>query len=230
MRLILLFLSLLIVPASAQEAAQWQVEQGSPRRAATIEYEESATLSYGFSCWRNHWVFFFNYQAPEGGICPNHEACETDVADVTLTFKTANREDFTDRFTLFENYYFQAEDLGLLDIEAMVKAGGFQLQLDDKLKNVWSRERIEFTLKGFEEAVRTSPKVFSCAVHAPLPAPLMRPTKAVLDGKIVTTEKPAKVQKKKSRKAELKEKRSRAKMLKKIKKTKTKIQPKKKHR
>jgi hypothetical protein len=183
MRLALLFLIFLMAPAFAQEtsddAAQvygiWRAEPGNPKRAATIEFTRDEDLSYGFSCWKGHWLFFFNYQAPEGGMCGDHEECENDVSEVDLNFQIANRPDVSDQFTLFENYYFQDENLSVLDIEAMIAAGRFRLNLDGKLKAVWQVDHIDFPLDGFEKAVTDNKKVFACALHEPVPVPPERP-------------------------------------------------------
>ncbi len=174
MRLAPLFLALMTLPVAAQELPEtgiWKVETGTQKRAATIEYTQSDTLSYGFSCWKGHWLFFFNYQAPEGGKCENYEACENDVAEVELTFQVPQRPDTSDQFTLFENYYFQDQMLNVLDIGAMIKAGRFRLALNDRLKTIWQRDGIDFSLDGFKQAVENNQKVFSCPIVAPLPIP-----------------------------------------------------------
>src|SRR6185295_4082581 len=113
----------------AQVYGTWRVEPGNAKRAATIEFTRDASLSYGFSCWKSHWLFFFNYQAPEGGQCEDYEECERDVSDAKLTFQVDGRPDVADEFTLFENYYFQDENLSVADMEAMLKAGKFRLTL-----------------------------------------------------------------------------------------------------
>jgi hypothetical protein len=183
MRLVLVFLVLMAVPALAQEANNealpafgiWQAEPGNIKRAATIEFTRDENLSYGFSCWKGRWLFFFNYQAPEGGLCEDHEECEKDISEVGLTFKTPERPESPEQFTLFENYFFQDENLSTSDIEAMLKAGKFQLGLDDKLKAVWQLDALEFSLAGFEKTVTDNKKVFSCPLREPVPAPLARP-------------------------------------------------------
>lgn len=183
MRLALLFLLFMIGPVFAQEASDdaaqvygaWRAEPGNPKRAATIEFTRDEDLSYGFSCWKGHWLFFFNYQAPEGGMCGDHEECENDISEVDLTFQIAQRPDVSDQFTLFENYYFQDENLSVLDIEAMITAGRFRLNLDDKLKAVWQIDHVDFPLDGFEKAVNGNKKVFACALREPVPVPSERP-------------------------------------------------------
>ena len=143
MRLALFFLLLFTVPALAQETIDeapqvfgvWQVEPGNAKRAATIEFTRDEDLSYGFSCWKDHWLFFFNYQAPQGGQCEDQEECEGEVADADLIFKIPERPETDDHFTLFENYYFQDENLTVADIEAMIKAGHFRLQFDGQAES-----------------------------------------------------------------------------------------------
>jgi hypothetical protein len=183
MRIALFSLLLFILPAAAQDAlpepgmdyGAWKAEPGNDNRAATLEHTANENLSYGFSCWKNHWLFFFNYQAPAGGKCEDHEECETNVTEVNLTFEIPGRPVAFDRFTLFENYYFQDQALSVLDIEAMINVGHFQLKLDEKLKTIWEREDFYFALDGFEKAVNENQKLFSCVLHAPIPMPLQRP-------------------------------------------------------
>lgn len=171
----LLFLIFGTLAVSAQVTG-WKVEPGSPQRAATIERRIDETLSYGFSCWKKNWVFFFNLQAPQGGLCEDHEACERDVSEVALTFDIEGRPATTDKFTLFENYYFQAGVLQTKDMAAIVKAGRFRLGLDNKLQAIWQKEAIEFGLEGFESAVKENAKAFSCLLHETAPIPQLRPS------------------------------------------------------
>ena len=182
MRLALFFMVFAIAPALAQEPLEapqvfgaWQVEPGNAKRAATIEFSRDQGLSYGFSCWKDRWLFFFNYQAPEGGLCEDSEECEGDISEADLTFQIPGRPEVSDQFTLFENYYFQDENLSVFDIEAMVKAQRFRLDLDDKLKKVWQLEHIDFPLDGFDKAVAENKKVFTCALHETIPVPFERP-------------------------------------------------------
>jgi hypothetical protein len=208
MRLALLFLILMVSPAFAQDAIEeapqvfgtWQVEPGNAKRAATIEFTRDENLSYGFSCWKNRWLFFFNYQAPEGGLCEDHEECESEVSEVGLTFQIPDRPDTSDQFTLFENYYFQDENLSVLDIEAMIKANHFRLSLDDKLKTIWQVDSLDFALDGFEKAVTKNKKTFSCALHESAPTPMERPAAKLASAKA----KPEKVVSAKAKKMEAK--------------------------
>ncbi len=179
-----LFFTLAAQSAFGQSVEEWNVEKGSARRAATLERVESETLSYGFSCWKKTWVFFFNLQSPEGGICADHAACEKDVAEVNLTFKIDGAPERTDVFNLFENYYFQEMPLALPDLKAILDAKHFELALDERLKKIWNRETLAFSTDGLEEAVASHKKEFACPLRILPPMPRARPEDAILAKRI----------------------------------------------
>lgn len=167
--------------AGEQEKTQeWEIEAGTARRAGTVERFESDALSYGFSCWKRSWVFFFNYQAPEGGKCDDHAACEKNLSQAELTFRAEGMDAKKDQFNLFENYYFQANALSTADMEAFLKAGKLKIQLDEKLKQTWQKDELEFPLGGFEQTVTENAKILPCPLHVPVPVPTPRPTAAQL--------------------------------------------------
>ena len=166
--------------AFAQNADEWTVEKGSARRAATLERVESETLSYGFSCWKKTWVFFFNLQSPEGGLCADHAACEKDVSEVNLTFKIDGTPERSDVFNLFENYYFQETPLQMSEIKAILDNRRFELSLDERLKKIWGKEALAFSTDGLEDAVAAHKKDFTCPLRILPPIPRARPDDTIL--------------------------------------------------